>query len=94
MFRNPHYITKGISLTLPPETIIMLWQMVAEMPEPKDYLQIFRLTAEENLQRIEHEQEQPPYKQNGCFPCSKPVKEKVYIIDDEDHSTMLLAEEY
>lgn len=94
MFQNSHYMTKGVALAVPPETVLLLWQMVAEMPEPKDYLQIFRLSIEGGQQMVKHEQEQPPYSRTVCFSCSQPVNTKIYVIDDEDHSTMLLAEEY
>lgn len=94
MFQNPHYLTKGISLTLPPETVLLLWQMVADMPEPKDYLQVFRLSVEQGRQKVQHEQEQPPYERLFLFSCSQPVEAKVYVIDDGEHSTMLFAEEY
>lgn len=94
MFQNSHYMTKGVAFAVPPETVLLLWQMVAEMPEPKDYLQIFRLSVEGGRQTVRHEQEQPPYSRTVCFSCSQPVNAKVYVIDDENHSTMLLAEEY
>lgn len=94
MFQNPHCLTKGISRTLTPETVLILWQMVAEMPEPKDYLQVFRLSVEQGQQKVKHEQEQPQYERLFLFSCSQPVNTKVYVIDDGDHSTMLLANEY
>ena len=39
--------------------------------------------------------EQPEYRMEYLLPTiSNPVTAKVYVIDDGDHSTMLLAEEY
>ena len=62
--------------------------------EKKDYLQIFRLSRTATGQRIEHEQEQPPYQKVLDVPCEDAVSAKVYIIDDGTHVTMLLADEY
>ena len=64
------------------------------MPEPKDYLQIFRLSVSGRKQKIIHEQEEPEYSQEYTINIELPVTEKVYVIDDETHSTMLLASEY
>lgn len=94
MFQNPHYITEGINQTFPSEMRSELWLMVARLPEPKDYLQIFRFFIKEGKQMVKHEQEKPPYEGLFCFTSSKPVEATVYIIDDGDHSTMLLAQEY
>ena len=38
--------------------------------------------------------EQPEYSQDYMIDIANPVNQKVYVIDDTDHSTMLLAEEY
>ena len=46
------------------------------------------------MQQIIHESEQPIYKKVYLIPTDKPITEKLYVIDDEDHSTMLLASEY
>ena len=46
------------------------------------------------MQHIVHKSEQPEYKMNYFIPTSKAVTAKVYIIDSEEYSTMLLAEEY
>jgi len=46
------------------------------------------------MQHIVHFSEQPEYKMNYFIPMLKAVTAKVYIIDSEEYSTMLLAEEY
>ena len=46
------------------------------------------------MQKIIHEQEQPQFKREYHIPTNHPITAKVYIIDDGEHSTMLLAEEY
>lgn len=63
-------------------------------PENRDYLQVFQLTASPGLQKIVHKQEQPPYEQELDFAAEDAVTQKVYIIEDADYVTMLLAEEY
>jgi hypothetical protein len=64
------------------------------MPAPKDYLQAFELSAAGPMQAITHSSEVPEYHMTYLIPSEKPITEKLYIIDDGDHSTMLLAEEY
>ena len=61
----------------------------------QDYLQIFRLTiAEDGSQILQHSQENPHYTASYKLYILNPIHAKVYVIDDGDHSTMLLAEEY
>ena len=95
MFQNNRYLTRGVSERIPLELQFLMWNALNAIPEPKDYFQVFRLSVLNGIQRIEHEQEQPPFKREYLLPTiTNPVTEKVYIIDDGDHSTMLLAEEY
>lgn len=89
-----NYITRGISLKIPLYLQLFMWQRRAELKE-RDYLQIFNLSISENgVQIIEHIQEQPEFKKTYTIVSENPIKAKVYIIDDERHITMLLAEEY
>ena len=95
MFQNNRYLTRGVNAEIPIELQLFLWDALEEIPEPKDYFQVFRLSVLNGIQCIEHEQEQPPFKRKYLLPTIEtPITEKVYIIDDGDHSTMLLAEEY
>ena len=64
------------------------------MPVDKDYLQVFYLSAENGRQKIKHIQEVPEYTKEYYLNSDKPVTEKVFVIDDETHSTMILANEY
>ena len=92
---KPRYITRGIQSTIPPWLQTLLWYMRDSMEVPeRDYLQIFRLSCDGDRQRIEHAQEQPEYKHVVVIPGEQPVEAKVYIIEDPDHITMLLADEY
>ena len=95
MFKNPRYCTKGISDTVPLLTQIILWDLIDSMEvAEKDYLQVFRLTTNGTTQNITHLQEQPPYERTLEFRTDNPITAKIFVIDDETHTTMLLAEEY
>jgi len=89
------YLTRGVDSEIPLEIQILMWQCIDRMPEPKDYLQVFRLSVENGLQVIHHTSEEPEYNMTYILPTiANPVTAKVYVIDDGEHCTMLLAEEY
>lgn len=89
------YLTRGVDSEIPLEIQIFMWEVIDRMPEPKDYLQVFRLTEQNGLQVIHHTSEQPEYSMTYILPTlTKAVTAKVYVIDDGDRCTMLLAEEY
>ena len=88
------YLTCGVDAAIPLELQLFLWECVERMPAPKDYLQVFELKPVENLQSITHRSEEPEYHMEYLLPSDSPITEKLYIIDDGDHSTMLLASEY
>ncbi|MBE6861230.1 MAG: hypothetical protein E7499_08160 [Ruminococcus sp.] len=94
MFNNSRYLTKGVQEKISLELQIFMWECIDNLSEPKDYLQVFNLSVVGSLQRITHTSENPEYKKEYLIPSEKPIPEKVYVIDDGDHSTMLLAEEY
>ena len=60
----------------------------------KDYLQVFKLSVVNGIQRVEHKQEVPEYQNTYSVLVANPVDAKIFVIDDGDYSTMLLAEEY
>lgn len=94
-FNNQHYCTRGISERLPLTTQAFLWGLIEIMEiEEQDYLQVFTLSAEGGLQKILHEQECPEYSMEHIIPSPNPITSKIFVIDDETHSTMLFAEEY
>ena len=101
-FDGQKYVTKGITETLPPDVQLFLFMCVEIMHSKTagqlDYLQLFKLDTsgegDRRLLHIRHKQEQPEAKIDYVFPVDKEVNCKVYIIDDIDHVTMLLAEEY
>ena len=90
------YLTIGVDEKIPIDIQIFMWEAVDNMPEPKDYLQVFNLTVQNGLQVIRHTSEKPKYEMTYILTSllTKAVTAKVYIIDDGDHCTMLLAEEY
>lgn len=94
MFDNKRYLTCGVDSTIPLELQMFLWECVERMPAPKDYLQVFELKPVGILQSITHRSEEPEYHMEYIIPMENPIAEKVYIIDDGDNSTMLLANEY
>lgn len=86
-------MTKGVQSEIPAVLQIFMWDCISAVPEP-DYLQIFRLSEFNGQQKIVHEQEVPEYKREYLLAFPNPINAKVYVIDDGDHCTMLLAEEY
>ncbi len=93
-FKNQRFLTKGVDEHISPLLQILLWHLIDNMPPPKDYLQIFKLTNENGQQKIIHVQEEPEYKREYLAKTDTPIFiGKIYVIDDETHSTMLLAEE-
>lgn len=95
MFSSKRYFTRGVQAAIPFDLQMFMWFLVTILPEPKDHLQVFRLSvSEKGNQHIVHEQEVPAYSREYEVQTDTPVNAKVYVIDDGDHSTILLAEEY
>ena len=80
MFQNKRFLTRGVQAEIPIELQLFLWNCIDNLPEERDYFQVFALKEIDGKQHIHH--------------LANPVNQKVYVIDDIDHSTMLLAEEY
>ena len=101
MFQNDVYITRGIKEKLNALHYLLLFNLIEEMQiEQKDYLQVFNITTqkaadERILVKVEHTQENPDYRAIHKFYTVIPIEEvKIFVIDDGDHTTMLLASEY
>ena len=94
MFTNKRYLTCGVDATIPPDIQLFMWGCVEKLRDPRDYLQVFELKPVGSMQSITHRSEEPEYRMEYLFPADNPITEKVYIVDDGDHSTMLLANEY
>lgn len=89
------YLTRGVNEAISFEIQLFLWEAVDNMPAPKDYLQVFNLSVENGLQVIHHTSEQPEFDMTYILTTvNTDITEKIYIIDDGEQCTMLLAEEY
>ena len=87
------YLTCGVDAAIPLELQLFLWECVDRLPEPRDYLQIFDLKPVGCLQSITHWSEEPEYRMEYLLSSDSPISDKIYVIDDGTHSTMLLASE-
>ncbi len=100
MFDNKKYITSGVNDRIPQITQLLMWNAIDEARKKTelDYLQVFDLLPEVKdgllMQKVIHHQEKPQYKNCIYLMCDNPISAKVFCIDDGDHSTMLLANEY
>ena len=100
MFTNKRYITCGISNAIPEDIQLALWSMIDNFRTSTDievdYLQVFRLSIQNGKQKIIHRQEEPVYCNEIliAFIWNPVENAKIFVIDDGEHSTMMLAEEY
>ena len=94
MFNNQRYLSRGVNDTIPIELQLFMWGCIDKLSEERDYLQIFDLEQVGTLQSITHKSEQPEHHKVYLFPSDSSITEKIYVIDDGDHSTMILASEY
>ena len=97
MFRNKRYVTKGIAGDVPVSIQILLWNLIDAMDvSEKDYLQVFALSDSGGRQKIIHTQEMPDYKREHLILLSDtPVfAGKIFVMDENEYSIMLRADEY
>ena len=102
LFAGPRYITRGVNEKIPVELQLILWLIIDNLKRDGirlDYLQVFELSPDMNDdtsgQKIIHSQEKPPYRREHILKALwQPISCRVWVIDDGDHSTMLLPEEY
>lgn len=95
-FQEQRYLTKGIKEHLDVNLQITLWRLIENLDIEVDYLQVFELEQLPDRKiQITHKQEEPEYKSitvhSGVLPVNKL---KIYVIDDFQYSTMLLADEH
>lgn len=99
--KENRYITNGVKRELPIEVILLIYKEIDVLivsGKKLDYLQVFNISiidSDTGLIEIEHSQEVPLYKKS-IFINNKELKEdmKIFVIDEEFHSVMLLASEY
>ena len=101
-FNGDKYITRGVADSFPIELQTALFSAIKQMSEKVcgqlDYLQVFEIVTEVKGQKkflhIYHMQECPEAKLEYFIPTDVEVNGRAYLIDDVDHITLLLAEEY
>jgi hypothetical protein len=94
MFNNQRYLTKGVQSEIPLELQLFMWGCIDKLLEERDYFRVFKLENLGGIQKITHFSEQPAYRKEYLIPIDNPITTKIYIIDSDTYSTMLLAEEY
>ena len=65
---KPRYLTRGVNESISSELRVFMWAMIDNMPEPKDYLQVFNLYTVGGVQIVKHSSEQPEYEMLYVFP--------------------------
>lgn len=88
------YLTRGVDSEIPLALQVFMWKCIDELPQEHDYLQVFNIEQNGKLLVITHTSEQPEYSRKYIFADEMVLNAKVYVIDDGEHCTMLLAEEY
>jgi hypothetical protein len=103
MFKNKNnrYITRGVNEEVDIRLQLLMWSMIDNLNEKGnvevDYLQVFKLKKEGAFIEFEHYQEVSEYKKVYTLALEDIElgrNLKVYVIDDMEYATMLLAEEY
>ena len=94
MFNNQRYLTKGVQSEIPIGLQLFMWGCIDRLPEKCDYFQVFKMESMDGIQRITHFSEQLEYHMEYLIPTDNPITTKVYIMDSDEYSTMLLASEY
>jgi hypothetical protein len=82
--------------TIPLEVQMFLWSLLDNLIAKieLDNLHVFELSKEGGRQKIIHSQEVPEYQMVYQFNnVVRPLKNKLYVIDDGEYCTMLLPEE-
>ena len=91
MFQNKRFLTRGVQAEVPMELQLFLWHCIDQLPEERDYFQVFALKEIDGKQHIHHFSEQPEYSQDYMIDLAKPVNQKLYDIEENYHSNMLLS---
>jgi len=100
--KDSRYMTRGIQADIPLQVQLFLWNLIDESKNKGtelDYLQVFVIKSTKGINNkyllnIEHRQEVPEYKNTTNIISDIAIDEKIFVIDDGTHSTMMLAQEY
>lgn len=99
--KENRYITKGANEDVDIRLQVLIWGLIDRLKEIKDfkidYLQVFNICKNKDKIILEHKQEVQEYKKvyeinNKKIDINRNIK--LFIIDSNEYSTMLLAEEY
>jgi len=95
----PRYLTAGIKESIPIGLQKVIWDIIdSKVKENKyavDYLQVFNIKNLNGKTEIKYSQEEPVIKESHLVDFDyKGFSEKIYVIDEQKHATMLLAAEY
>ena len=98
--KESRYITSVANEKLYLRLQLIIWSMIDKLNEEGnelDYLQVFKIRKCEEGIVIEHSQEVPEYKEKYVIDLENIEVNGniiVFVIDDNEYSTMMLAEEY
>jgi len=97
-FDGNKFVTKGVAEKIPTEFQDLIWEMINETLNETDldYLQVFNFFQKDGKQILMHSQEIPEYSEVFSFDNinGEILSAKVYVIDDIETCTMLMADEY
>ena len=93
MVTKNNYISRGVDLSIPRELQLFIWRCMENLPESHDDVQIFELKQKGKLQSITHRTVEPDYRRNYDLSMEDPITQKIYVVEQKDFSTMLLASE-
>ncbi|AIM14939.1 hypothetical protein HW35_00340 [Bacillus sp. X1(2014)] len=96
---KPRYATKQIASNVSVEIQGILWRIIERRrnnQEPLDYLQVFHLQRNGDMQMITNKQEQPSMEMVVRLELkeSQPIGTTIWTIDDGSHCIMLFSNEY
>lgn len=101
MLGNDRYLTLGVRNQIPIDLQLFMLDCIDKLKEegielnPLQVFEFQRIRVDDLLiQLVKHRQEVPEYKKNYRLLSAEVVDAKILVIDDGEHSTMMLAEEY
>lgn len=102
MFNSNRYVTRGVNSEVDVRLQVIMWGLIDKLNESNnievDYLQVFNIYKKHGKILLEHKQEVPEYQKlyeiNNMKDIKLEEKLKIFVIDDVEHSIMLLAQEY
>ncbi len=98
--KENRYVSREANSVIDIRLQLIMWNLIDELKEKKevDYLQIFRISKEDDKKIIiDHEQEVPKYKEKYVVELSDIEINgviKIYVIDSNEYSTLILASDY